>query len=147
MAEVQSRRTLFLIGSEGSIYFKAGQKDHYDPNQVISYAEKNGWIYGGKLHLTKQDFSKFLSDWEKLADENHDLYQAIHEITGYIRSPLWIKDNCTVFGFETGQLDGIPSYVMIHDDGSVMAVYSNHQCYPVDPIRPFKLPPLFEKVE
>jgi len=147
MVKAQSRRAFLLIGSEGSMYFKAGQKDHYDPNQVISYAEKNGWIYRGKIHLTKEDFSKFFAGWEKSVNENPDLYQAIHEITDYIRSPLWIKDNCTVFGFETGQLDGMPSYVMMHDDGSEMAVYANHQFFPVDPIRPFTLPPLFEKAQ
>ena len=144
--EAQSRRTLFLAGSLGSIHLNAGQKDHYDPNQVTSYAEKNGWIYAGKIHLAKEDFSKFLADWEKLANENHDLYQAIHEITGYIRSPLWIKDNCTVLAFDTGQGNGIPSYVIIHDDGSEIAVYANHGLYPDGPY-PFTLPQLFEKAE
>lgn len=146
MVEAQSRRTLFFLGSEGSIYFKADQKNHYDPNQVISFAENNGWIYGGKLHLTKEDFSKFLSDWEKLADENFDLYRTIHEITGYIRSPLWIKDNCTVLAFDAGNVHGMPAYVIIRDDGSEMAVYANHGVYP-DGGSEFRLPPIFEKAE
>lgn len=146
MVEAQSRKTLFLIGSLGSIHFKAEQEDLYDPNQVISFAENNGWIYGGKLHLTNEDFSKFLSDWEKLADENFDLYRTIQEITSFIRSPLWIKDNCTVLAFDAGNVHGLPSYVMIHDDRHEMAVYANHVVCP-DPGYPFKLPPLFEKAE
>ena len=146
MVEAQSRRTLLLMGSLGSIHFKADQKDHYDPNQVVSYAQKNGWIYGGRIYLTKQDFSKFFSGWEKLADENFDLYRTIHEITGYIRSPLWIKGNCTILAFYTGQPNGIPSYIMINDDGSEIAVYANHGVYP-DGGSPLRLPPLFEKAE
>lgn len=42
--------------------------------------------------------------------------------------------------------NGIPSYVMIHDDGSEMAVYANHGPYP-DPGYQFTLSPLFEKPE
>jgi hypothetical protein len=143
MIEAQSKRTLFLGGSLGSIHLKAEQKDLYDPNQIISYAEKNGWIYGGKLRLAKEDFSKF---FDKLTDENHDLFRAIHEITGYIRSPLWIKENCTVLAFDTGQANGLPSYIMIKDDRSEVAVYANHGLYPDGPY-PFTLPPLFKKAE
>jgi hypothetical protein len=145
--EAQCGRPLLFVGSVGSIHFKVDQKNHYDPNQVISFAEKNGWIYGGKFHLTNEDFSKFLSDWEKLADENFDLYRTIHEITGYVRSPLlWIKDNCTVFAFNTGQGNGLPSYVMINDNNNEIAVYANHGVYP-DGVSEFRLPPLFEKAE
>lgn len=146
IVEAQSQRTLFLIGSIGSIHFKAEQGDFYDPNQIISFAENNGWIYGGKFHLANEDFSKFLSDREKLADENFDLYRTIQEITGWIRSPFWIKGNCTVLAFDAGNVHGLPSYVMIHDDGSEMAVYANHGVYP-DPGYPFELPPLFEKAK
>ena len=146
IVEAQSRRMLFLIGSLGSIHFKIEQGDLYDPNQVISFAENNGWIYGGKFHLTNEDFSKFLSDWEKLADENFDLYRTIQEITGWIRSPLWINGNCTILAFDTGQANGLPSYIMIKDDRSEVAVYANHGLYPDGPY-PFKLPPLFEKAK
>ena len=143
LVEAESRRTFLFWGSVGSIHFKAGQKDFYDPNQIISYAEKHGWVYGGKLHMTKEDFSRFSADWEKPAD---DLDVAIHEVTGYIRSPLWITDDCTVLAFDTGQSQGLPSYVMINDEQSQMAVYANHGLYPDGPY-PFTLPPLFEKAE
>jgi hypothetical protein len=143
-----SRRMLLLIGSQGSILFKAGQKNFYDANQVISYAEKNGWIYGGKIHLTKEDCSKFLSDfdWEKLTEEDFDLYRTMHDITGRVSMPWWIRDNCTVLAFDTGNVHGQASGVMIRDDGSEMAVYANHGVYPDGPY-PFTLPPLFEKAE
>lgn len=146
MVKAQSRRTLFLIGSEGSVYFKAEQKDFYDPNEVISYAEKNGWIYGGRIHLTKEDFSQVLSGWDGVTNENLDLYQTVSEVTAYIRNRLWFKDNCTVLAFDAGNVHGIPGYVMIRHDGSEMAVYANHGVYP-DPGYPLTLPPLFEKVE
>ena len=146
MVEAQSKRTLLLGGSLGSLYFKAEQEDLYDPNQAVRFAEKNGWIYGGKIHLTKEDFSKFLSDSKRLEEEGWDLWPTMHEITGHIRSPLWIMDNCTVLAFDTGQGQGFPSYIMIKDDRSEMAVYANNGLYPDGP-HPFELPPLFEKAE
>jgi len=146
MVDAQSQRTVLLLGSLGSIYFNAERQNLYDSNEVISYAAKNGWVYGGKLHLSREDFSEFYADQSNLLNENEDLWRAIHEITGYIRSPLWIKDDCTVLAFDAGNVHGLPSYVMINDNKSQMAIYANHGAFP-DPGYPFTLPPLFEKAQ
>jgi hypothetical protein len=144
IVEAQSRRPMLFLGSEGSIYFKAEWEDIYDLNQVISFAENNGWIYAGKLHLTKEDFSKFLSDSETIDPNTHE---ALINITMFVSAPLWIKNNCTVLAFNTGQGNGLPSYVMVNDNKDEIAVYANHCIFPVDGSSPFKLPPFFEKAE
>ncbi len=144
LIQAQSRRTIFLVGSVGSIHIKNNEDDSYQPETVIAYAERNGWIYRGRLRLTKEDFDQFLNHHRQLERANIDLEMTMNETLGYIRTPIWIVADCTVLAFETGQANGVPSYVMISDDGSEMAVYANHQLFP-DQGGPFRLPPLFEK--
>lgn len=141
----RSERTLLLLGSLGSIHFKAAQANTYDPNQVISFARRNGWTYGGKVHLTTEDFSMFLTTPDKLLEEDLDLWQTMWEVVGCdIRRPLWITDDCTVLAFDTGMGNGLPSYVMVNDQGSEVTVYANQGVYPDGP-HSFRLPPLFEE--
>lgn len=143
--KAQSQNTL-ILSIFGSIHFKADRPGYYRADDIIRYAEQNGWVYGGKIHLTKEDFYRFRYDSQKFADENYKLYEAICLLSGYNSSPLWIQDTCTALGFDTGNVHGIPSYVMILDDGSEMVVRANHHRLP-DPAYRFELPELFEKPE
>jgi hypothetical protein len=143
IVKVQSRK-FFSLHSEGKIHFKTEEQGGYKAEHVISYAEKNGWVYGGKIHLTDEDFSRYYSK-QKFDDPN--VWVTILEIDGLISPPLWIQSSCAVLGFDTGNLHGSPSYVMILDGGSEMVVYTNNHFAP-EPAYPFRLPPLFyEKVQ
>jgi len=145
-AEKVQSRYMLIFGSYGKIHFKAEKVGRYKGDDIIKFAEQHGWVYAGQLHLTKEDFSRYFDDWRKLAKENGDLRHAIYEVTSYIRKPLFFQDSCTVLAFDAGNIHGVPSYVMILDDGSQMAVYANHRRFP-DPAYPFTLPPLFEKAQ
>ncbi|MHC4561039.1 MAG: hypothetical protein ACYS80_27480 [Planctomycetota bacterium] len=132
-------RTFFLLDFEGKIHFKTEEQGGYQAEHVISYAEENGWVYGGKIHLTDEDFSRYYSEQEF---EDPNVGWTIYEMVGSISPPLWIESSCVVLGFDTGNLHGSPSYVMILDGGSEMVVYTNFRLDP-DPAHPFRLPPLF----
>ncbi len=145
LREAQSQRDFFFFGDSGSLYFKCDQAGHYTLDDIVDYAEVNGWIYGGKLPVTTEQFREFFE--ESGTSENwSDLWVALHEITSYIRTPIWIKDGCTIGVFDTGHSVGMPSYVMISDDGREMAVYANHGIYPDGP-HEFDMPPLVEASE
>ena len=67
--KAQSRHYL-IFGSFGSIHFRANETGYYKFDDVIKFAEKNGWIYRGKMQLKKEDFEAYFEDWDVLQYEN-----------------------------------------------------------------------------
>ncbi len=85
---------------------------------------------------------KFLTGWQNATEEEIELYKMFSGITG----PLWVEKDYLISAFDTGNVSCFPSYVMMGDDCSEVAVYAIHGVYP-DPGYSFTLPVMCEKAE
>ena len=137
-------------GAGGSLYFKAGKSQTFDPDEIIAFAEKNNWLFQSKAELTKSDFAKFLDEkghviWLDIEsyfscfddDENYNqgkkMYEQDKKKSDLLREmtmfpggfTMWIQQDCTVLSFDTGNRIGMSSHVAINRDGTEMAVYYN----------------------
>ncbi|MHC4664607.1 MAG: hypothetical protein ACYS9T_01450 [Planctomycetota bacterium] len=140
MVDVQSQNTLILTGF-GSIHFKA-EPGTYKSEEIIAYAQQHGWIYHVKFSLPKDTFGKLEDD--SSSGDRDALAAVAHYLRAYNAAPFWIKENCVVLAFETENVLGIASFVMITKDGSEVVVRYNDPLLP-DPAHDFWLPPVFEE--
>ncbi|MHC4061797.1 MAG: hypothetical protein ACYSUC_04295 [Planctomycetota bacterium] len=141
MVDVQSQNTFILTGF-GSIHFKA-EPGTYKNEDIIAYAQEHGWIYHAKFSLPKDTFGK-LEDASSSGDRDA-LVAVAHYLRAYNPAPFWINENCVVLAFETENVHGIASFVMITKDGSEVVVRYNDPLLP-DPAHDFWLPPVFEEL-
>ena len=88
-----------------------------------------------------------MEDQEKLAEKDLKLLEVFYSLDSYSRSPFWILDDVIVLGFDTGNVYGIPAYIMLSSDGSKMLVIASQPIRVPDPARPFKLPEAFENID
>ncbi len=130
--DVQSQNTI-ILSKQGAIHFQA-TPNTYDKNSVIKYAEDNGWKYHLSVKLTKEDFDKY-----ETGDDNNLSSYVIFLLKP---SPILLKQDCTLFVFETGNIHGMPSYIMISKDLSEMVVFFYNARLP-DPAMKFWIPEPF----
>lgn len=119
MDEVQSQYTV-IINKFGAVSFYTKDSPFYQPKTIIEYAEENGWKYHFKIKLTQNDFENYhkntFSEFENLAVD------CIWYIQSYTRKPFAFEEDCDVLIFETGNVHGIASYILISNDKSKMEV-------------------------
>ena len=134
----------FFGGAGGALYFEAKKSSRFEPNELIMFAEKHGWKFQDKTQLTKNDFTKFLDEKGKVISLDFDLYfnndnkyeesKVIYErdkkktdllvnITVFNNFPVWIKEDCIVLSFDTGNRIGAYSHILISQNRNKMAVY------------------------
>jgi hypothetical protein len=138
VADVRSQNLIALV-CKGALHYRSGA-DEFQKQDVIDYAEANGW----KLHLTlpiyKADFEKYE---QQLLDKETD---SIWQVMDYLcRSPIIFKEDCKVLVFDAGNIHGDPSFIFISKDGSQMIVYYENPFRP-DPAMKFWLPYGFEEL-
>ena len=136
-----------FLWSFGTIHFDANKPGYYKIDDVVDYAKQHEWINRGKLKLAKEDILLYLEDQEKLAEKDLKLLVLFYSLDSYSHLPFWILDDVIVLGFDTGNVYGIPAYVMLSSDGSEMVVIASQPIRVPDPARPFKLPEAFENID
>jgi hypothetical protein len=122
LIDIQSHNT-YLFSKFGALHFKSVPHT-YDKDDVIKYAEKNGWKYHLSIMLTKEDFEKY--DKKIYLDSERGNERDIYTMMAISRlepSPILLKNDCNVLAFETGNVHGIASHIMISQDGSEMVVF------------------------
>ncbi|MBW8015334.1 MAG: hypothetical protein FVQ82_04045 [Planctomycetes bacterium] len=122
-----------FLGGSGWLYFKSDKPETYNVDDVISFAEKNGWVYHGKTLIKTQVFTDhFIEgrlDWEKDIDESQIAFWGMY-ITYFQRIPFKIQRDCTIIAFEAFK----PHYVMVSSDGKEMEVRVITYHFPDPPI-------------
>ncbi len=118
-----------ILVSFGAINFKAKQ-DSYHEEDVIRFAEQNGWKYHLKVSLATEDFVKFS---KRNFTEDELVPPIIFSLDDYCYVPLWIEQDCNVMAFETPKCNGLPSYVIITKDGSKMDIRYGNPILPDGP--------------
>ena len=136
-----------FLWSFGTIHFDADKPGFYKFDDVVNYAKQHGWISRGKLKLAKEDILLYLEDKDKLAEKDLKLLEIFYSLYSYSRLPFWIIDDVAVLGFDTGNIYGVPAYIMLSDDGSEMVVLVSQPIRVPDPASPFKLPEAFENID
>jgi hypothetical protein len=136
-----------FLWSFGTIHFDANKPGCYKIDDVVDYAKKHEWIARGIIKLTKEDILLYLEDRKQLAEKDLKLLEVFYSLGSYSRSPFWIIDDVTVLGFDTGNVYGIPAYIMLSGDGSEMVVIASQPIRVPDPASPFKLPEAFENID
>lgn len=135
-----------ILGGSGWLYFKSDKPGTYTVDDAISFAEKNGWVYGGKTTLQTQNFSDYLEDglhatlpdnWEERSDDWLFEFFGMY-ITYFHRIPFKIQRDCTIVAFEAPK----PHYIIVSSDGKEMEVRIITQIFP-DPAIP--IPDEFKK--
>lgn len=126
----------------GTIYC-SDQPDTYNETKIIDYAENNGWKYHFKIQLAKNDFENYhsnsFSEFENLAAD------CIWYIQAYTRIPFAFEEDCEVLIFETGNVHGIASYILISKNKSKMEVRFTNPALP-DPAMKFWVPDQFSEL-
>lgn len=138
LVEVQSQKLLWL-GCRGAIHYRS-EPGTYPPNKVIEYAKKYSWVYHLPVTLYKSDFEKY--DNNPDAEEYGNIQEVIHILSS---SQMTLKDDCIVLTFETGNINGYASYIMISDKEDEMIVLYDNINTP-DPPAKFWLLPFFEEL-
>ncbi|MHC4292586.1 MAG: hypothetical protein ACYTEU_14430 [Planctomycetota bacterium] len=132
-----------VLAKFGTIYY-SDQPDTYNETNIIDHAENNGWKYHFKIHLTKNDFENYhsnsFSEFENLAVD------CIWYIKAYTREPFAFEQDCDVLIFETGNVHGIASYILIPNDKSKMEIRFTSPALP-DPAMKFWVPDQFTELE
>lgn len=142
MVEVQSQNTI-ILKKFGSVRFQA-EPGRYKIEDIIDFAQKNGWIFHLEIQLTKEDFDRFKQETK---DTGEDRFYLADTVIWWLHAqhPLWIQDDCFVLAFETENVHGIASFVIIKKDGSEIVIQYNSPRVP-DPASTFWLPPEFERL-
>lgn len=120
-----SRNTGILI-CFGEINYQ-GKPGSYLDEDIIQFAEKNGWKYHLTVSLTNEDFVKFFNRSFTKDDIIPDIIACLDD---YCPTPLWIKQDCNILVFETENSYGLPSFVMITKDGSKLSVRHGNPALP-----------------
>lgn len=133
LIDIQSQNT-FILCKQGALYFKSAPNT-YNKESIIKYAENNGWKYHMSVTLTKEDYNGYDKHF---ADTN----VAMYVIDILSPSPILLKKDGAILAFETGNIHGMASYIMISKDESEMVVFYWNPRLP-DPATKFWLPENF----
>lgn len=131
-----------ILAKYGTIYY-SNRPDTYMESEIIELAENNGWKYHFKIQLTKKDFENYrsntFSEFENLAVD------CIWYIQAYTRVPFAFEEDCDVLIFESGNVHGIASYILISKDKSKMEIRFTSPAVP-DPAHKFWVPDQFTEL-
>lgn len=131
-------QNILILACQGAIHY-CGELDEFRKQDVVDYAEANGWKFHFELPLFKDDFIHY-------KEKTMDPKTAIWEVMLFLyRSPIIFKEDCEVLVFDTGQIHGDASFIFISKDGSQMIVYYENPSRP-DPAMKFWLPDGFEEL-
>lgn len=133
LIDIQSHNT-YLFSKFGALHFKSSPNT-YNKDNVIKYAENNGWKYHLSVTLTKEDYNNH----DKHFDDTNVAMYVIYVLTP---SPILLKEDSIILAFETGNMHGMASYIMISQDEREMVVFYWNPRLP-DPAMKFRLPEEF----
>ncbi len=139
IVDIQSQNTFILV-RHGAIHYRT-EPGSFQAQEIIDFAEANGWKYHLSLPLFEEDF-------KKLENNSFDEYREADlaaVMFYFIYAPIQINTDCKVLAFETGNVHGYASAIFISDDGSEMVVYYYSPSVP-DPAMKFWLPFGFEEL-
>jgi hypothetical protein len=137
LCEAQSQYWLFG-GAGGALYFKAESPKTFEDDAIITFASEHNWDFLNRVQLTGEDFEELLNEkgqveWldEIYFDEQTEkAFRVLQKKSGLLRNvtvgnqfPLWIKKDCTILSFDTGNRIRSTSHVVISNDKTEMAVY------------------------
>lgn len=129
-----------VLGTSGMILFQAENPNTYQSEIIVPFAEKHGWVSCGKANFTKEEIFQY-KEYEGGEDK---VALAIETVfTGYNTDIIWIMDTCTVFAFDTEHYGGVPSFVVIRNDGMEMLVRDNSNVFVPDSSEYIMLPEIF----
>jgi hypothetical protein len=146
LCEGQSQYWLFG-GTGGALYFKAESLRTFEDDAIITFAAEHNWDFLSRAQLTEKDWQGLINEEgqvERLDDETYfntttidyeqaeKAFQELRKKSEFLRNvtvgnqfPWWIKRNCTILSFDTGNRASLSSHVVINGDGTEMAVYYN----------------------
>lgn len=134
--QVQSQRFLFF-GSVGAVHFTSSP-NAYMTQQVIQYAEANGWKFHVSVPASK--FQTFLDtdEYDLSLEEVIFRYEimSIHPLT------ILMEENDSILIFETENYLGVPSLAVLSEKRNKLRLYYNNPFRP-DPASKFSLPQSF----
>ncbi|MBL7214707.1 MAG: hypothetical protein ISS71_03400 [Phycisphaerae bacterium] len=134
---IQSQYAFLILGSAGTIHFTSSP-NAYTTQQVIQYAEANGWKYHISIPASK--FQDFLNANED--DLSIEEFFFRYKITSIRPLTILMEPNDSVLIFETENYLGHPSLAVLSEKGDELRVYYNNQARP-DPAEDFSLPQSF----
>jgi hypothetical protein len=132
-----------VLAKYGTIHY-SDRSEKYKEVEIIKHAENNGWKYHLKVRLHKNDFNDFHKDYIFEESENFGA-DCIWYIQAYCHVPFSIEEDCDVLIFETGNVHGIPSYILISNNKSKMEVRFASPALP-DPGYKFQVPEYFTEL-
>lgn len=134
--QVQSQR-LLIFGTIGTVHF-ISSPNAYPAEQVIQYAEANGWKYHVSIPASK--FQAFLNTKEEDLSWEELIFR--YDMTSMNPLSFLMEQNDTVLIFETANYLGIPSLAILSKSQNELRIYYNNQARP-DPSEDFTLPQSF----
>jgi hypothetical protein len=103
----------------GAIQFKNPTRKYQDED-VIRYAEQNGWKFHFTVPFTKEDFIKYKN---KIFDDNDELMPyTLGELKSYCEVPFIIENDCNVHVFATADRYVVASFIVVAKDGSDIVI-------------------------
>ena len=130
----------FFGGSAGALYYQTQNTKPFIQDEIISLTEKNHWHLREKITVSEDEISKLLNEEQCLelpyvesyfaegygedAVKKMELDKKIVNLSikGF---PFWVKGNSTILSFDTDNKIGVPSIVVINEEGTQMAIYCN----------------------
>lgn len=131
-----------VLAKYGTIHY-SDQSEKYKEVEIIKHAENNGWKYHLKISLASTDFENYNNNM--YSEFENSAVDCIWYIQAYTRAPFAIEENCDVLIFETGNVHGIPSYILLSKDNSNMEVRFASPALP-DPASKFEVPLYFTEL-
>lgn len=136
--QIQSQ-SLFIFGGISTVHFTSSS-NKYTTEQVIQYAEGNGWKY--HVSVPASEFQDFLNANEDDLSMEDVMFRC--DITSMNPLTFLMGQYDSVLIFETENYLGIPSLAIMSKDQDKLRVYYNNQARP-DPARNFSLPQSFQE--
>ena len=126
VAEVQSLYTV-IIAKYAAVSFHTNNS--YNTENIIEYAEKNGWKHHCSFPLFEKDFQKFDS---KTLDSDNEEEDLLMEVICYCiyQSLIILKEDCNVLVFDTDDPLGYPSYAFISKNNSEFIIFYQNPVLP-----------------
>ena len=113
-------------GSAGGLYFTSDQPHTFQRKDIISLAEKHGWLYEKDTHYTSDFITSHLDEKGYLLTESDDYsMDDMFFASALFRCPVWIKSECTIIKLHKDDTDGIPirTYIVLTTTGDQLAIY------------------------
>jgi len=137
-------------GAMGALYFKAESPEAFKNDAIITFASEHNWHFVNRVQFREKDFQGLLNeegqvkrfdyetyynqhiqDYEQ-EEEAFQAFEALRKKSKFLDSvtvasqfPWWIKQDCAILSFDTGNRASLSSHVVINGDGTEMAVYYN----------------------